>query len=309
MYQTEYGLFDGDSWERLCQVCFRLKYVDEGYQPIEASPGDYGIEGFTRTGKAFQCYCPESNYSADELYEKQRDKITKDLRKLILYEKELLKYLGDVKISQWFFVTPHVRKKDLISHCTNKVKEFRDKNLTILASNFDVLFMDIKYFAKELPTALGQVNKKIELQCIKPLSDFEIAAWKESKSSLVSNALRKHRARFNPMPNDIENVVDHLTTNTIRNYLEGDDKLRNWEELYQDRFERFQKVTTRFEKMVEEKCLFPSKSSNKLIDEIRYDLINRLEKEFPELDILTIEDLSDYSISKWILECPIEFRN
>ena len=64
---------------------------------VAYSNGDLGIEGFTRTGKVFQCYCPEAPYEADELYEKQRDKINKDLNKLIKYKDELRKYLRRCK--------------------------------------------------------------------------------------------------------------------------------------------------------------------------------------------------------------------
>ncbi|MBW1794859.1 MAG: hypothetical protein JRJ38_10580 [Deltaproteobacteria bacterium] len=307
MYQTDHGLFDGDSWERLCQVCFRLKYSEEGYQPIEASPGDFGIEGFTRTGRAFQCYCPEYNYAADELYKKLRKKVTTDLRKLITYEKELKKYLGKVKIKEWILVTPHSRKKDLVRHCNSKAEEYRKKALSHLHKDFDVMFMDIDFFAKELPIALGQVDIQVQLTCTIQPSAADVANWGSTQSSLESNAQRKHRARFNPEPGDIEERVGKLTTKTIFNYLEGNEKLRSWEELYQDRYERFQKVTSHFERRVEEKCLIPVSNNDKLLNEIRQELTNRLKTEFPELDILTIEDLSEHAISKWILECPIDF--
>ncbi len=62
MIDTEYGKFDGDKWEKICQICFKRKYEEDCYIEIIASPGDFGIEGFTRTGKAFQCYCPDFNY-------------------------------------------------------------------------------------------------------------------------------------------------------------------------------------------------------------------------------------------------------
>ena len=73
MYNTKFGPYDGNSWEDLMQLCFRLKYESEYYQSIPASSGDCGIEGFTKTGKVFQCYCPDNNMSSADLYEKQRD--------------------------------------------------------------------------------------------------------------------------------------------------------------------------------------------------------------------------------------------
>lgn len=307
MYQTQYGLFDGDSWERLCQVCFRLKYEQEGYQPIEASPGDFGIEGFTRTGKVFQCYCPESDYSADELYNKQRDKITYDLRKLQTYDKELLKYLGSVKINQWIFVSPASRKKELIEHCVAKAEEYRKKKLSHLAATFDVLFHDIDFFSKELPVALGQVKIKMELPS-KSIDEQDASNWSVTQGTLVANAIRKHRARFNPIPADIDERIETLTSGSIKYYLEGYDKLRNWETQYQTRYERFQLITAHYEKRVKEKCLFSVSDHNKMLDEIKKELIDKIQLEFSELGSITVEDLADHIMAKWILECPIDFR-
>lgn len=83
MIKCKFGDFDGDSWEAFCQQCLILKFKNEGYQELYASNGDLGIEGFTRTGIVFQCYCPDDDYDPQTLYEKQRNKITQDLNKLI----------------------------------------------------------------------------------------------------------------------------------------------------------------------------------------------------------------------------------
>ncbi len=308
MYQTKFGQFDGDSWEGLCQICLKQKFLDEGYQEIKASPGDLGIDGFTRTGRAFQCYCPDFNYRADDLYEKQRDKITKDLAKLETYQSELQDYLGEVKIKQWYFTSPESRKKEIVRHCKEKAEEYRKKGLPHLHAEFDVLFIDIDYFAKELPTALVQMGSKLELTCQDPVTHTEIAAWKKDQSSLVNNALRKHRARFREHTATVDLSVQNLTTNSVKDYLEGDQKLRNWEELHQARYERYQSILAHAQKRAEEKCQFPTHDCNRLLEDIRSELLTRLDSDFPEMDSLTLENLADYAIAKWILECPIDFR-
>jgi hypothetical protein len=146
MFLTKHGWFDGNSWDSFCQICFKSKYLEDGYQQVKASPGDYGIEGFTRSGKAFQCYCPDHNYGADELYQKQRDKITKDLGKLLTYKNQLKDLLGGVKIKTWYFVTPESHKKDLIQHCSEKAIEYRAMGHDHLDMSFDVLLFDLDYF-------------------------------------------------------------------------------------------------------------------------------------------------------------------
>lgn len=71
MYKTDYGTFNENSWEDFCQQCFKLKYEKDGYQEMPAWQGDLGIEGFTRSGLLFQCYCPDAEYNPDKLYKEQ----------------------------------------------------------------------------------------------------------------------------------------------------------------------------------------------------------------------------------------------
>ena len=82
---------DPNKWEELIDKLYRIKYKDEGYQYIPArGGGDYGIEGYTETGKVYQCYFPEGEYSPKDLYEKLRDKMSIDLGKIEKNQQELI---------------------------------------------------------------------------------------------------------------------------------------------------------------------------------------------------------------------------
>lgn len=75
---------DGKRWEQLCDGCYRDRFQDYHYTKVPSNyQGDAGIEGFTRSGIVYQCYCPEKEYTDNELYNAQRDKVTKDIGKLI----------------------------------------------------------------------------------------------------------------------------------------------------------------------------------------------------------------------------------
>ena len=119
------GEVDGEGWESFCQQLLKLKYSsNEGYQGVpDRYGGDLGIEGFTQTGRVFQCYCPDGEPSHKELYESQRDKITRDISKLLKNETELKLLLGDIIIKEWQFLTPRYDSRELIAHCTKKLKK------------------------------------------------------------------------------------------------------------------------------------------------------------------------------------------
>jgi len=113
---------NGTEWQRICDSCYRLRYQDEGYTAIPSIiGGDGGIEGFTRTGIVYQCYCPERKYSDDDLYEHLRDKVTKDINKLLdpKYAKRL-KDLGVPVIKEWHLVIPEYKDSRILQQVENK---------------------------------------------------------------------------------------------------------------------------------------------------------------------------------------------
>jgi hypothetical protein len=308
MYKTPYGNFNGDSWEDFCQLCFKLKYENDGYQEMPAWQGDLGIEGFTRSGIFFQCYCPDTEYNPDKLYEVQRDKITTDLGKLVTYEKELKAYLKTIKVTKWIFVTPEYKKKDLVKHCQDKAEEYRKIISSILASDFDVLVHDIEFYSEQSPIFLNFREKKLDIDPKEKKSDREIADWKSKSISLVDNAIKKHKQRIPEKAKNIDDKVNSLTQKSVSDFLNGDAMIRKWAEKYQDQYEKFQKVVDQFEKRVEEKCAVADGNSNMLYNEIETELKEKIKTSFGFLDDIMIDRLTARVMADWILRCPISFE-
>jgi len=307
MIITEHGTFVGSSWEEFCQLCFKLKYESEGYQEMPAWQGDYGIEGFTRTGKVFQCYCPDTDYPPDKLYEEQRDKITKDLNKLIQYEMQLSSYLKSIKIKEWIFVTPEYKKKDLVKHCQDKAIEYRSKSCSILDNSFDVLVHDIGFYTAQIPIVKGYKQRKVDINPKESTSDSDITDWKAQQIPYVENAIRKHGLRFDSNAKSLEIKVNTLTQHSIADFLNGNILIRQWQEYYQEDYERFIRLVSEFEKKVIEKCMFGHLNNNELYNEIQSELKEKLKTTFQILDPLMVDRLSNQVMADWILRCPIDF--
>lgn len=312
MFNTKSGFsFDGDKWENFCQVCFKLKYESEGYQAMPADvKGDLGIEGFTRTGKVFQCYCPDTNSSHIKLYEDQRDKMTTDLGKLSKNKEVLPKYLGDVIIRDWIFVTPEYSNKDLIKHCQSKKDEIRKLNLPILANDFDILVHDIGFFAKEIPIVYNHNKEKLNIGGNKDLVDKQYYDWKNQEIDLVQNSIKKQSKRFSQDVNNLEDRVNRLTDRDVRAYLNGKIITRNWNEISPEQYEVFLEMIDIIEEQVKDLCLFPPENNNY---DLRYRDIKIMVEEkvkgyFSTLDERTIILLCEYVMADWILRCPINFE-
>lgn len=308
MYKTEYGDFNGTSWEAFCQICFKRKYESDGYQEMPAWQGDLGIEGFTRTGILFQCYCPDEEYAADELYEKQRDKITADLKKLITNEVDLKSYLKTIKVKQWIFVTPGYKKKDIVKHCQDKAEEYRQLKLSFLDTNFDVLIYDIDFFAAEIPLVLDYRKSKIEINPLTQKSDTEIADWKSKEISLVENAIRKHGQRITANAANRDNKINSLTQNSIEHFLNGNITVKIMQEKFPKDYEKFIRVISLFEKKVSEMCITNTCDNNMLYKQIENELKSKLKEAFGYIDQITIDRLTEQVLADWILRCPINFE-
>ncbi len=309
MIKTEYGNFDGDRWEDVCQIIFKRRYENDSYFEIPATPGDYGIEGFTRSGKAFQCYCPDEHYSSSELYEKQRDKITKDLKKLKTFESQLSNKLGGTLIKQWFFVSPMNSKNDLVDHCTKKRDEVKSWGLSIIDNaNFEVIPADIGFLKPEIHQILKIDERKIDIVPTEITTEEDKLKWKDKKISLVENAQRKHKARFAPAANNLDKNVDSLTEKSISHFLEGNDILKKWQSDYPDDYEKFIKIISQVEEQVIEECMFQEKDNNSLYRSFAKMVENKIKDSFPYLDNTMIMNLCNQVMADWILRCPINFE-
>lgn len=307
MFTTNIGPFDGDGWESLMQICFRLKYESEHYQQTPASPGDYGIEGFTETGKVFQCYCPDYDMKSNELYEKQRDKITKDLKKIERNGNDLKRFLGDRKIKEWIFVTPEYRMNELVAHCKQKCDELRQLGLDILDNDFKIVIHDLNNFSREIPIALDTSDKKLFIKADHHNANA-ITQWKDEQISLSDNALRKHTKRFTSGGINVDDKANSLTESTIRDFLNGESILRKWQQLHPEAYDKFLILFSELEKDVSQKCMFPTNDNNKMYDELKQMVSDKIQNSFFKyLDAITISQLTDRCMAYWLLRCPLDF--
>lgn len=289
------------------QICFRLKYEKEHYQYIPAVSGDYGIEGFTKTGKVFQCYCPDNNIGAKELYEKQRNKVTSDVGKLSRYKAKLTNMLNGVKIKEWILVTPEYRMKELILHCNQKKEEILKLKLPFVDKDFEILVHDIDNFAKEIPVAMNIDNQKLLIGKEK-LEQNILPEWKNEEIDLVNNAIRKHTKRFPEGEKGVENKVNKLTDSTIESFLDQNNILSGWRRLHPDDYETYLILMSQIEKDIEEACMFAMTDYNKFYREIRTMVKAKLKESFSYLSEITLEDLTNGAVADWLLRCPLNFE-
>lgn len=307
MIKTKYGDFDGNKWEAICQVCFKHKYEKDSYQEIKASPGDHGIEGFTRSGDAFQCYCPEKEYTQEELHKNIRDKITKDLNKLLKNKDKIKSKLNGTKIKRWIFVTPNYEKNQIIDHCAKKSQEYRKLNIDILDSEFDILIYDADFYAEYLPIALSSIGEKLYIDADKNNNE-DIECFIKSGSEQAVNIINKSVSIIeNTISGSRSAKSDKLAESYIRQYLNGCSIIRIFGKKFGKSYERYLRNINEMANQLEQKKIFHESSNIDFVAKISSDVNQRIHNEFEELDIVTRNELSCYVIALWLADCPLNF--
>lgn len=220
------GYMNGNAWEELCVMCYRMRYQNEHYTPISAAQGgDGGIEGFTQNGIVHQCYCPEKDYSDEDNYTHMRDKMTKDIGKLLKsdYVKKLKEW-GVPPIKEWHFVIPEQKDSRIVKHAETKRKEVlaaKKANPTFYTNiddDFKVIIKCAEDFLLEISRIVLAPHKDYLLNLA--IRDAVELDYTKCDSEKVNNIKRKIKAIKNTN-NDEDIDVVFLVNHYIESYLSG----------------------------------------------------------------------------------------
>ena len=296
------GEVDGDGWEDYCQQLLKLKYGGDGYQEVpDRFGGDLGIEGFTQNGLVFQCYCPEGEPTSTELYEGQRNKVTRDISKLLKNETELKKLLGTILIEEWHFLTPRYESKDLIAHCTKKTQEVLSSGKSHISLDFKILIRSESDFIPEHDILISAGNRQISPDA-PPVSDEEVAEWKASNNEYFLTLEEKlGRIITN---NDKRNIQ---TINMIKCYLLGQNILEKIRKDFPSHYEKIINLKDATESSVEIASALntnPGEHLKSTLSEYRENIDSQLSKS---IDRPTVIRLGQEAIADWLIRCPLDF--
>lgn len=307
MFVSKFGSFDGSSWEGLCQQIFKRKYESDGYQEMKASPGDFGIEGFTvSTGWAFQCYCPDKHYERSELYEHIRDKVTADLGKLGKFKNELEKRLGKTKIHRWIFVTPEIDKNEILVHVRKKEDEIRSKNLPFIAPDFTIFIYDGEFFLVEINEIRAATGVSLIFDEYPPVLSELIGEQEEYEK----NVRRKSTARLIHKADkpEFQSQVNQLAQRTIEAFLSTDGYFKRIEENSPVTYVKLIRLINEYEQYVIDVSVTWSATAQELTEKVHEGLTQRIAKELaPDFDWTNASKVARHMIARWLAICELNY--
>lgn len=305
----------GEQWEKLCNSCYRIRYQEDGYQEIPAAyRGDGGIEGFTKNGIVYQCYCPEKEYTDDELYKHMRDKMTTDISKFIStdYEK-VLKGLGVRDVHKWQLVVPEYKDRRILEHAEKKRQEvlkYRDSHKKQCSYIADDFVIDVKVatdFKVEISRIMrNDLGVKLDLTFLRG-KDVD---WSDCDSVKVNNVKRKIKAVMNDIDESDEDYISVVNT-YMESYVIGLELMEKLRTSQIDVYEQIIALEQTYKRKVSIKTKMNTDSSinQKIFFGILDDFQATLEKELPYLTSGSVEELKDDLVSSWLADCSMQFKS
>lgn len=310
------GYMNGNAWEELCVECYRMRYQDAHYTPISAAQGgDGGIEGYTQSGVVNQCYCPEKDYSDQECYEHVRDKMTKDIKKLLepKYQKRLLEW-GVPPIREWHFVIPKQDDSRILKHAEDKRKEViaakskSPNDYPCIHETFKIIIKCADDFKLEICKLVLTPHKDYLLNLI--FEDNYNIDYTKCDSIKVQNITRKIKAII-PVGDNTDEYVQSLVRYYIQAYIKGLDILNNLMLSFPKVYETLVRLeqTCKNDVFIKTRMISDESENSKLFNDILDEFERKLHEQFLNtLDIASIGEMKHDLVASWLADCSMEFR-
>ncbi|MBD9011450.1 MAG: hypothetical protein EGR24_03520 [Ruminococcus bromii] len=304
---------NGDAWEDLCVKCYRIRYQNDNYTAIPAAQGgDAGIEGFTNKGIVHQCYCPEREYTDNELYEHQRNKLTTDIEKL-KKNANRLKALGVPTVIEWHFNIPEYRDSRIIEHAERKRKEIlKAKNdnpsdYEHIAENFQIAIKTAEDFKPEISRIIRTSLSDVQLNLA--IEHSSEADWSKCDSKKVANIRRKIKAIM--LVADDDEALNRVIGMYVDCYISGLEIMNNLRVNFPEIYEDIYRLEQSYKRDVSFKTLINTdKTMNRtLFESILDDFHSKLERDFSSrFTEASIGEIKHDLVASWLADCSLEFR-
>ena len=306
---------NGDTWEKWCDDCYRDRYQSFNYTKIPAThSGDAGIEGFTNHGVVYQCYCPEKDYNDNELHNHLRDKVTKDIGKLI--DKNNAKRLSDLGIrhvKEWHFTIPEYRDKRIIEHLETKrieVLQAKQKDPTTFSYIDDDISIVIK-IAEDFKVELVRLirNPLVDIKLNAAVKSIKDVDWTTCDTEKIANIKRKLKAIM--LTDEQDDDFKDMLKFWAEAYLKGIEIMNTFQKSFGSIYEDLYDLEQQYKDDVAAKSKMNKDHSlnNKLFTDILDDFEKTLTEQFKFFSKPTVMELKRDLVSGWLADCSLQFRS
>ncbi|MBA4105836.1 MAG: hypothetical protein C0485_08765 [Pirellula sp.] len=301
MMPSEDEQLDGGPWQEYVDKLLTIHYSRLGgvYQRVPSKgQGDAGLEGFSNCGHGYQCYSDEASLNHKQRTKKQKDKITRDLKKLETNKDFWIETLQGLKLRRWSLVVPSLDDKEVIKHARKKAKELLNKKLPFIAETFEV-FVET---ADAFPAARAEIREPALVSKIlrpKPVTEQHVADMEVEEPLFIRNLdFKLSKAAPNADPEE-----------SRRDYLKWHLQCSNFlDELHQKfplHWEAIDQLTTTLIAAIQTKQRSDTTPLPDKLLEVEGDLEKRLKDSAAFLTDAERITLAFGHVARWMGECSL----
>lgn len=291
---------DPNDWQRWVCRLLRLRYCYDFVEVPDRDRGDCGIEGFSRDGCCYQCYAEQGSGAVDDRYERNRDKMTTDLKKFCENRKPLSALFGQTRIRRWVFVIPVHDSKELVAHAAKKANEIRKLRLPYVTADFEVSIVTEDYFELQR-NALANAGLSVVSLPENDVADDDLNAFVLANSKQI-DILRGKIARSGAAATNHEALRVWL----LQTYLRGEGALEHLKS-YPELYETFLKLRANRAHYVHRRSLTATFAKHDTLDQTIEQFEAELLQKLPSLDKKTAELLANAAAVSWLFICSLNF--
>jgi len=293
--------WDGRQWQDYCLQLLRVRHANHQLQEVpDRHKGDLGIEAFTHDGTLYQCYAAQEPLSVQDRYEKQRDKLTEDIGKLKSNEQELVRLLGQVRITRYVFLVPRHDSRQLIAHAQTKAAEVRDSGLAFIGGAFTITVETADAYSAERDQVFSIPDPLLRFQ---PASPEDATAWGLDHPDLFEDA-RKKLVGVGMTGNGLTRYLDTL----VSAFLSGENALETLRSKFPDSWEAVRRTVSGRERTLALDYPAGSAEAPGDVTEIATSLAELIRQAAPPLPAEVAHALAWSTVADWILRCPLDFE-
>ena len=292
-----------EEWQNLVNKVLSLKFGVGEFMPIpDTVHGDCGLEGFTRSGKGFQCYAAEEPLTTGELTRKQKAKVTRDIGKLVEYKAKLAALLGPTVLHEWILVVPRWEDKALLAHAEEKMKTIRTLGLSFISPAIVPGICTGESFTVERQQLI-QAGKESLRIAVALVDQAQVTDWVAANDELVARLDRKALA----IRHQDAITARRLRDESVRHYLDGQNALAKLRTDFPEIFEAVDRIKKDKEHFLVTESLTTSALPPDHWRETRNSLETELAGALSGLDRFTVRQFVHEAVADWLLRCPLDF--
>ena len=309
---TRRGTGEGGRWAVDPGDLFQERFwglLRRGYRPeqlIELPAelgGDYGIEGYSTDGIAYQCYEDRDSPTLQNRTSKQKQKLYRDLQKLRTNAVKLEGVLGPVRLKHYFLIVPSFHAAELVSYAMKQAEVVRSWGLSFVDPDFTIHIKTPQDYPAELAAALRDDATKALIP--EPVIDeADVGLFPSERPELVKVLDEKiEDLEGDARPDPPTSLRDYF----VRAFLAKEqvmEALGDWPQMW-DAVERRRQSR---QELLELQSHLSSEPANTRVLELVRDYEGDLIENVGGLVHADAQRIALGQVAEWLMRCPLRFR-